>query len=92
MGCFFFSSRRRHTRLQGEKLNEVVAYISLKSQQSSTPELERTIYQFVKQRLPHFKTPKRIYFLDSLPRTSTGKIHRQLLKNKLANEAFALSR
>ena len=77
---------------RGEKLNEVVAYISLKSQQSSTPELERNIYQFVKQRLPHFKTPKRIYFLDTLPRTSTGKIHRQLLKNKLANEAFALSR
>ncbi|MDV3349188.1 benzoate-CoA ligase family protein [Leptothoe sp. LEGE 181152] len=77
---------------QGEKLTEVVAYIRLKSQQSSTLELERTIYQFAKQRLPHFKTPKRIYFLDSLPRTSTGKIHRQQLKNKLANdEALAIS-
>ena len=76
---------------RGEKLTEIVAYISLKSKQSSASELERTIYQFVKQRLPHFKTPKRIYFLDSLPRTSTGKIHRQMLRNKSANASLALS-
>lgn len=75
----------------GEQLTEIVAYISLKPEQTSSLELERTIYQFVKQRLPHFKTPKRIFFLDSLPRTSTGKIHRQMLKSMLENSSLAMA-
>ena len=74
-----------------EQLTEIVAYISLKSEQISSPELEREIYQFVKQRLPHFKTPKRVFFLDSLPRTSTGKIHRQMLKDMLDNSSLAMA-
>ncbi|MBE9201701.1 MULTISPECIES: benzoate-CoA ligase family protein [unclassified Nodularia (in: cyanobacteria)] len=64
----------------GEKLTEIVAYISLKSSQQPSVETEKSIRQFTKQHLPHFKTPKQIYFLDKLPRTSTGKIHRQVLK------------
>ena len=74
-----------------EQLTEIVAYISLKPEQISSPKLERTIYQFVKQRLPHFKTPKRIFFLDSLPRTSTGKIHRKMLKNMLSDSPLAIA-
>ena len=73
-----------------DQLTEIVAYISLKPGQISSPELERTIYQFVKQQLPHFKTPKRIFFLDSLPRTSTGKIHRQILKSVPDNPSLAI--
>jgi benzoate-CoA ligase family protein len=74
----------------GEQLTEIVAYISLSSQQPSL-ELEKSIYQFVKQQLPHFKAPKQFYFLDSLPRTSTGKIHRQLLRKKQPNLQLAVS-
>jgi benzoate-CoA ligase family protein len=66
----------------GEKLTEIVAYITLKSEQQPSVETERTIRIFTKQHLPHFKTPKQIYFVDSLPRTSTGKVHRQRLKEK----------
>ncbi|MFG6107538.1 benzoate-CoA ligase family protein [Leptothoe sp. EHU-05/26/07-4] len=75
----------------GEQLTEIVAYISLKPEQISSPKLERMIYQFAKQRLPHFKTPKRMFFLDSLPRTSTGKIHRQMLKNMLSEPPLAIA-
>jgi len=63
----------------GEQLTQVVAYISLQSGQVPSPELEASIYQFAKQRLPHFKAPKAIRFVDQLPRTPTGKIHRKLL-------------
>lgn len=72
----------------GQHLTEIIAYISLKEEETSA-KLERSIYQFVKQHLPHFKAPKRIYFLPELPRTPTGKIHRQLLKNKSSDLSLA---
>lgn len=64
----------------GDRLTEIVAYISLKSEQQPDLEIERSIRTFAKQHLPHFKTPQQIYFVQSLPRTSTGKVHRQRLK------------
>lgn len=66
----------------GERLTEIVTYITLKSAQKPDLETERSIRTFTKQHLPHFKTPKQIYFVKSLPRTSTGKVHRQRLKEK----------
>ena len=65
---------------QGEQLNQVIAYVSLKPGQEPSPELEESIRKFTKQRLPHFKAPKIIRFLEKLPRTSTGKIHRKSLE------------
>jgi benzoate-CoA ligase family protein len=75
----------------GDRLTEIVAYISLKSAQQPSIEIEKDIRQFAKQHLPHFKTPKQIYFVESLPRTSTGKIHRLLLKQKQFNLLTATS-
>lgn len=66
----------------GEKLTEIVAYISLRSGQQPSVAIEKDIRNFAKQHLPHFKSPQQIYFALSLPRTSTGKIHRHLLKQK----------
>ncbi len=66
----------------GEHLTQVVAYISLKSGFSESPELEDSIRKFAKSHLPHFKAPKTIQFLADLPRTPTGKIHRKALKTK----------
>jgi benzoate-CoA ligase family protein len=62
-----------------EQLTQIVAYISLKPGQAATPAMEMNIRKFAKQQLPHFKAPKTVYFLEKLPRTSTGKIHRKLL-------------
>ncbi|MBW4550117.1 MAG: benzoate-CoA ligase family protein [Aphanocapsa sp. GSE-SYN-MK-11-07L] len=62
---------------QGEQITQVVAYISLKSGQEPSSELEMSICQFAKQRLSHFKAPKTVHFVDHLPRTPTGKIHRK---------------
>jgi benzoate-CoA ligase family protein len=64
---------------EGEQLTQVVAYVSLKLGQQPSPELETSICKFAKQQLPHFKAPKMIRFVEHLPRTSTGKIHRKLV-------------
>jgi len=65
---------------QGEQLTQIVAYVSLKPGQEPSLELEDNIRRFAKQRLPHFKAPKIIHFIENLPRTSTGKIHRKSLQ------------
>ncbi|MEA5503573.1 benzoate-CoA ligase family protein [Halotia wernerae UHCC 0503] len=64
---------------QGEQLTQIVAYVSLQPGQVPSPELENNIRRFTIQRLPHFKTPKTVKFVEKLPRTSTEKIHRKLL-------------
>ena len=63
-----------------EQLMGVVAYICPQPGQEPSPELETSIYRFAKQQLPHFKAPKAIRFVERLPRTSTGKIHRKSLQ------------
>jgi acyl-coenzyme A synthetase/AMP-(fatty) acid ligase len=65
---------------QGEQLTQIVAYVSLKPGQEPSLELEDNIRRFAKQRLPHFKAPRVIHFIENLPRTSTGKIHRKSLQ------------
>lgn len=77
-----------------EQLTQVVAYVTLQpGQEYSSEELENSIRRFAKQQLPHFKAPKKVYFLEKLPRTSTGKIHRQLLGDRklVANINYSIS-
>jgi long-chain acyl-CoA synthetase len=56
---------------------EVAAYIVTKA--SKTTE---EIIDYCKQRLAHYKVPRRIYFMEELPKTTTGKILKTPLKNK----------
>ncbi|MGG6265210.1 benzoate-CoA ligase family protein [Leptolyngbya sp. AN03gr2] len=70
----------------GENLPYVTAFITLKAGFMGSLELEDAIRRFAKSHLPHFKAPKTIHFLDKLPRTSTGKIHRKLLSSALSTE------
>jgi benzoate-CoA ligase family protein len=64
-----------------EQLTQIVAYISLKSGQTASAQIEMDIRRFARQNLPNFKAPKKVYFVEKLPRTATGKIHRRLLSN-----------
>jgi len=43
---------------------------------------EQEIIQFCKERLAHYKAPKSIDFIESLPRTGSGKIHKKSLRDK----------
>ncbi|WP_462413410.1 long-chain-fatty-acid--CoA ligase [Neobacillus sp. Marseille-QA0830] len=56
---------------------EVAAYVVTKSER--TPE---EIVDFCKQQLAHYKVPRKIYFLNELPKTTTGKILKTPLRKK----------
>ncbi|HUL29076.1 MAG TPA: long-chain-fatty-acid--CoA ligase, partial [Thermodesulfobacteriota bacterium] len=43
---------------------------------------EQEIIQFCKERLAHYKAPKSIDFIEALPRTGSGKIHKKNLRDK----------
>ncbi len=43
---------------------------------------EREILDFCREQLAHFKCPSRVEFVDSLPRTATGKLQKFVLREK----------
>lgn len=46
-----------------------------------TSEVEAEIIEFARERLAGFETPKAVRFVEALPRTSTGKIQKNILKD-----------
>ena len=64
-------------KLRGEV---VVAYITLKEGETAR---EVEILRWLKERLAVYKIPRRLVFMDELPRTSSGKILKRLLREKL---------
>jgi len=57
-----------------------VAFVALKAGARAT---ESELIDFVRTRIAHFKAPKQIRF-EELPKTSTGKIQKHLLRERLA--------
>jgi fatty-acyl-CoA synthase len=47
-----------------------------------TPE---ELMAYARDRLAHFKAPKRVLFVDSLPRNASGKILKRDLRDRLAD-------
>ncbi|MEP7338477.1 MAG: fatty acid--CoA ligase [Acidobacteriota bacterium] len=63
-----------------EKWGEVpAALVVFKPGMTAT---EAEIVQFCRDNLAHYKCPKSISFIDALPRTATGKIQKNLLRDK----------
>jgi len=60
----------------GEAVKGIVV---LKPGQKAT---EQEIIQFCKERMAHYKAPKSIDFIDALPKTGSGKIHKRSLRDK----------
>ena len=58
----------------------VKAFVSLKPGHEPTEALNKELLGFARQRLGAAVAPKEISFLDSLPRTRSGKVMRRLLK------------
>jgi fatty-acyl-CoA synthase len=65
----------------------LVAFISLNDGVSPSPEKAAELRAFVGQALADYKRPKRVEFIDAIPRNPTGKI----LKRELRQRAAALS-
>ncbi len=60
--------------------NLVAAYAVLRSGVSANAETVAALKAYVAATLPRYKCPKRIYFLEQLPRTATGKVQRFKLR------------
>jgi 2-aminobenzoate-CoA ligase len=58
----------------------VKAFVVRTSGRESDPDLEKTLQEFVKARIAPYKYPRRIEFVDALPRTETGKVQRFKLR------------
>ena len=43
---------------------------------------ETELVEFCREHLAHFKCPKRVDFIEALPRTATGKIQKNLLRER----------
>ena len=51
---------------------------------AAEPVNEAAILAFCKERLADFKRPKKIYIVEAIPRTATGKIQRGAVAKALA--------
>ena len=59
--------------------NEIpVVYVELKENETAT---ESEMKEFVKPRLALFKQPRKVYFMEKLPRNATGKILKRELRD-----------
>lgn len=65
-----------------ERTEIVKAFVVLHANQAPTVELVETLKQHVRQRLSTHSYPREIEFIDSLPKTPSGKIQRFILRNQ----------
>jgi acyl-CoA synthetase (AMP-forming)/AMP-acid ligase II len=59
---------------------EVKAVVSLVPGTSPGPEVEQELIGYCRDRLAHYKCPKSVDFVDSLPRSETGKLFKKELR------------
>ena len=69
-----------------EGLLKPQAYVVLKDPGSGSDELVRELQTFVKKNTAPHKYPRKIVFVDDLPKTATGKIQRYKLREQAAAE------
>ncbi|KAG5410145.1 hypothetical protein IGI04_006464 [Brassica rapa subsp. trilocularis] len=60
------------------------AFVSLKPGLTRKP-TEKELIEYCREKMPRYMVPKTVVFLDELPKTSTGKIHKFVLK-EMANK------
>jgi len=58
----------------------VQAYVVLKPGHTGDAAMEKALQEHVKQTIAPFKYPRKVVFLDALPRTETGKLQRFKLR------------
>ncbi len=62
----------------------VTAFVVLREGVEGTAELARALQDFVKQEIAPYKYPRRVEFVESLPRTNTGKLQRFRLRQMVS--------
>ena len=66
----------------GERGQIVKAYVVLRPGVEPSPEMVKTLQEWVKQQLAPYKYPRSVEFVDALPRTATGKLQRFALRDR----------
>jgi acyl-coenzyme A synthetase/AMP-(fatty) acid ligase len=69
------------------RLMTLAAFVVLKPGTAPDAGTVRALHDYVKSALTAYKYPRRVRFLDALPKTGTDKIDRQALK-RLASDTF----
>jgi 2-aminobenzoate-CoA ligase len=64
----------------------VKAYVVLRDGVAGTPELVTELQEFAKRKIAPYKYPRAVEFIESLPRTSTGKVQRYVLRQRATAE------
>jgi len=67
-------------RRDADELTKPSAFIVLRDGMMASPQLAAALQEFVLSRLPMYKRPRWIEFLDELPKTATGKVQRFRLR------------
>ncbi|MET0837970.1 MAG: acyl-CoA synthetase [Marmoricola sp.] len=67
----------------------VVAFVEPTEEGSAHPDLAADLTSYARERIAHFKVPREFVVTDDLPRTPTGKLVKQKLRDRYAEEAIA---
>ena len=66
---------------------EVKAVVEPAAGFEPTPALAAELVDFCRDRLAHYKCPRSVDFVDSLPRQDNGKIYKRLLRDRYREQA-----
>jgi len=66
--------------------NIVFAFIRVTKNTEKTDELKKKLQDYVKNNLAFYKYPREIEFIDSFPLTSSGKIKRKTLRERISQK------
>jgi long-chain acyl-CoA synthetase len=74
--------------LPDDEWGEVIKAVVVLEDQFRSTITEKALIEFLRHRLAHFKCPRSIDFVDTLPRTDAGKIYKRLLRDqyRIAND------
>ncbi|HVH64905.1 MAG TPA: benzoate-CoA ligase family protein [Candidatus Acidoferrum sp.] len=73
-------------RRDADGLVKPMAYVVLAAEYVASPELGRELQDFVRSKIAEYKRPRWIEFVDTLPKTATGKTQRFKLRESAASQ------
>lgn len=71
--------------VDADRLIRPLAYVVLQAGQAPGVQLEEALREHVRSQLAHHKCPREFRFVETLPKTATGKIQRYLLRDAAAD-------
>jgi len=66
---------------------EVKAVVELRAGREPSAQLAEELLALCRERLAHYKCPRSVDFVGSLPREDTGKIYKRLLRDRYRQQA-----